>query len=138
MTVYLRMKVPIFCRYLHARFQRVFGTANFRPEVDERSISLENQNEYLARFFLLNAEDGAALINRENMALLPPPNSWSFDLPPRLKLAIADTIDCFVRLVCVGCPEFVKFGRRVFYRRGVLETFVAASTVRTSAYGQRE
>ncbi len=33
------------------------------------------------------------------MALLPPPKSWSFDLPPRLKLQIADTITVYSSIV---------------------------------------
>jgi hypothetical protein len=33
------------------------------------------------------------------VALLPPPPSWSFDLPPRLKLRIAETISVYSSIV---------------------------------------
>src|SRR4051812_26296917 len=33
------------------------------------------------------------------MALLPPPASWSFDLPPRLKLRIAEVVTLYSSIV---------------------------------------
>ena len=49
------------------------------------------------------------------MALLPPPKSWSFDLPPRLKLRIAETITVYSSIVsCITETRWLvelKFGQ---------------------------